>query len=155
MPSGMFEIDARPGRMLVVGGQRRPERAAGIAGGRLHPDVSEAAVAQHLAVGHAVEGYAAGEAQVLHAGLIGEAAREPQHRLLEHGLNGCGEVHVLLLEPGLRLARRPAEQAIEPRIGHGQAGAIVEVVEVEPERSVRLEIDQVVENELSRTSAMP
>ena len=101
---------ARPGRMLVVGGQRRPERAAGITGRRLHPDVAEAAVAQHLAVGHAVERYAAGETQVFHAGLGGEAAGEAQHGLLEHRLDRCREVHVLLLEPGLGLARRRAEQ---------------------------------------------
>ena len=60
---------------LVIGGERRAERAAGIAGRRLNPDVVELAVAQHLAVGHAVERDAAGEAQILRAGLGRRALR--------------------------------------------------------------------------------
>ena len=35
------------------------------------------------------------------------------------------------------LARRPAEQLVEPLVGHGQAGAVVEIGLVEPERCRR------------------
>ena len=45
--------------------------------------------------------------------------------------------------------RRPvgmAEQRVELRIRHAKAGAVVEIVEVEPERPVILEVDEVVED---------
>ena len=45
-------------------------------------------------------------------------------------------------------ARRLAEQRCEALVGHGQAGAVIEVRHVEPERAVGLEVDQVVEDEL-------
>ena len=48
----------------MVGGERRAERAAGIAGRGLHPDPVEFAVAQNLAVGDAVERDTAGKAQI-------------------------------------------------------------------------------------------
>ena len=105
-------------------------------------------VAQHLAVGDAVERDAAGEAQVLLAGLLGETARQAQHHLLDHRLDRRGEVHVALLEQHLRLARRAAEQRVEALVRHRKPGAVIEVVEIEPERAVGLEIDQVVEDQL-------
>ncbi len=49
---------------MVVGRQRGTDRAAGIARRRLNPDIVELAVAQHLAVGDAVQRDAAGEAQI-------------------------------------------------------------------------------------------
>ena len=48
----------------VPGAQGRAQRAAGVAGGRLDPDVVKGAFAQQLAVGHAVQGHAAGQAEV-------------------------------------------------------------------------------------------
>jgi hypothetical protein len=45
---------------------------------------------------------------------------------------------------GLFVARRQAEQLVELLVRHRQAGAIVEIRHVEPERSVGLEVDQVV-----------
>ena len=134
--------------MHVVGGERRAKRAAGIAGCRLDPDVAKAALAQHLAVGDAIERHAAGKTEILHAGLGGEAAREPQDGVFQHRLDRRRDVHVLLLEPGLGIARRPAEQRIEALVRHGQPGAVVEIVEIEAERAVGLEIDQVVANDL-------
>ena len=134
--------------MQVVGGERRAERAAGVAGRRLDPDPLEPAVAQHLAVRHAVERDAAGEAEIFGAGLGRDRAREPQHDFLGHRLDRGGEIHVALVEQFFRLARRPAEQRIELVVGHAQAGAIVEIGLVQPERAVGLEVDQVVEDEL-------
>ena len=104
---------ARAALEPVIGAERRADRAAGVAGRRLHPDALELAVAQHLAVGHAVERDAAGEAQVLRAGLGRERAREPQHDLLGHRLDRGGEVHVALGEQAFRVARRAAEQRVE------------------------------------------
>ena len=118
--------------------ERRAERAAGVAGGRLHPDVLEGAVAQDLAVGDAIERDAAGEAEIVEAVLARQRARQPQHHLLGHRLDRGGDVHVERREQFLGpVAHRRAEQIGELLVGHGQTGAIVEIVEIEPERSVR------------------
>ena len=139
---------------LVPDRERRADRAAGIARRRLHPDVLEGAVAQDLAVGHAVERDAAGETEIVEAVLARERARQPQHDLLGHLLDRGRDVHVERREQILcRVAHRRAEQLGEFPVGHGEAGAIVEIVEVEPERSVLLEIDQVIENDGRRISA--
>src|SRR5262249_53641425 len=134
--------------MNMVDRKRGAERAAGIAGGRLDPNIAKAAFAQHLAVGDAIERDAAGKTQVLQAGLGRETPGKPQDRILQDYLYGCGDVHVLLLEPALGIARRPVEQRVEALVGHGEAGAIVEILEIEPKRAVGLEIDQVVANDL-------
>ena len=52
---------------LMPDEQRRAQRAAGVARGRLNPDVLERPLAQDAAVADAVERHAAGQAQVLHA----------------------------------------------------------------------------------------
>src|SRR5262245_34168588 len=54
--------------------QRGPDSAAGVAGGRLDPDVLERTVAENLAVGDAIERDAAGQAQVLEPVLARERA---------------------------------------------------------------------------------
>jgi len=46
---------ARPVDIEVIDGQRRAQRAAGVSRRRLHPNVVELAVAQHLAVCNAVK----------------------------------------------------------------------------------------------------
>ena len=67
MPSRPAVDLTRTAEMQVVGGERGTERAAGVAGRRLHPDALELAVAQDLAVGDAVERDAAGQAQIADA----------------------------------------------------------------------------------------
>src|SRR5262249_53576371 len=47
----------------------------------------------------------------------------------------------------LPIANRRPEQLGELLVRHGQTGAIVEVVEIQPERPVGLEVDQMIENE--------
>ena len=76
------------------------------------------------------------------------ASRELQHDLLGHRLDRRGEIHLALRERSLRLARRSAEQRVEARVGHREAGAVVEVVEVEPEGAVVLDVDQVLLDEI-------
>ena len=46
-----------------------------------------------------------------------------------------------------RLARGPAEQPIELLVRHLQAGAVIEIGLVEPKTAVRLEVDQMVEDQ--------
>ena len=59
----------------VIGRQGGPDRAAGIAGSRLDPNFLEAAVAQHLAVGDAIERDAAGEAEIVRMPVSAAIAR--------------------------------------------------------------------------------
>ena len=126
--------------------QRRAQRAPGVACRGLDPEVVEPTVAQYLAVGDAVQRDAAGETKIGDAGLRPQRAGQPQHRFLDHGLRRGGEVHVPLRQRLVRLARRPAEQRVELAVGHRQPGAVGETVEIQAERAVRLEINQVIEN---------
>ena len=74
MPSSALPVSRGRAELQVIGGERRADRAAGIAGRRLDPDALEVAVAQHLAVGDAVERDAAGEAQISCSGLGAQAS---------------------------------------------------------------------------------
>src|SRR5271170_3980366 len=46
----------------------------------------------------------------------------------------------------LWFASRPPEQAVELAVGHREAGAVIEIFQVQSKRPVRLQIDQVIEN---------
>ena len=124
--------------MLMVGGQRRTDRAAGIAGRRLDPDFGDGAIAQNLAVSDAIKRNATGKAKRDMPVSAASDRAEPQHDFLGHRLDRSGEVHFALGQPHFGLARRAAEERVKTRIGHGQPGAIVEIVEIEPERTVGL-----------------
>ena len=131
---------------LVMRGERGAQRSAGIARRGLNPDVLEMAVAQHLAVGHAVQRDAAGQAEIRHAGFGRERSREPKDHFFERRLDGCRDVHVLLRQRFGRLARRQAEQAMKARVGHRQAGAVIEIIQIQMEGAVGLHVDQVIED---------
>ncbi len=125
-----------------------PQRAAGVAGRRLDPDVLERPLAQQPPVGHAVERHAAGHAQVLRARRSVDRLRHSHDDLLAHHLNGSGQIHLSLCDPRLGLARRPAEQLVEGPVRHGEPGEVVEVLLVEPERAVLLQVDQLVQDQI-------
>ena len=80
----------------VVSHERGTQRAAGIARRGLQPQPLEAAVAQELAVRHAVERHTAGEAQVLLPRLLGDAAREFEDHFFGHRLDRGREIHLAL-----------------------------------------------------------
>ena len=61
-------VEARLAKMHVVGGQGGAQGTAGVAGRGLYPDAVENILPQDLAVGHAVQGHAAGQAEVLGTG---------------------------------------------------------------------------------------
>ena len=123
-------------QLAVPDQQRCAERAAGIAGGRLNPDVLERPFTQQAPVRHAVERHAAGHDQVGCVGQAVEMPRRAEHRVFAHHLNGRGEVHFLRGDERLGLTRRTAEQLMEPGRRHRQPLAIVEVRHVHPDRSV-------------------
>ena len=100
--------------MPVPEAQRHAERAAGIAGRRLDPDLLERAFAQDAAVADAVERHAAGQAQIAHAGLAMRERGHLQHHLFGDVLDRPRQVHFALRQRALGLARRAAEQPLEP-----------------------------------------
>src|SRR6185312_4833058 len=138
--------DARPIEKEVIGAECGADRAAGIARSRLNPDLLEGAVAQHLAVGDAVERDAAGKAEIGDAGLARLRTRDTQHDLLGNRLQRRGDIHVEVVEPLRRLSRWAAEQRVEAPVRHFEAGAIVKTAKVEAKRAVLLEIDDMGED---------
>ena len=127
-------------------GERRADRAAGVARRRLDPDIAEGSLAQHPAVGDAVERHATGQAQIIGVKLAPCRQRQARDHVLRHFLNRRREVHLALRQRRLGLTRRPAEQRVEALVGHRQAGHVVEIFGVEAERAVGLEVDQMVED---------
>ena len=118
------------------------ERTARIACCRLNPDVSERSLSQQSAVADTVQRHTACEAQILRAGLLVDRARHAQHDLFAHNLDRAREVHFPLRELRLRDPRRPAEQAVESAIRHGEAGEVIEVPLVQRERAVLTQVDE-------------
>ena len=114
-------------------GKRRAERAAGVARRRLHENLVEAAVAKHLAIGDAIQGYAAGKTEIAKPGFGRERTRQAQHDLFRHRLDRGRQIHVALLQRLIGTARRAAEHRIETATGHRQAGAIGKIIKVQPE----------------------
>jgi hypothetical protein len=128
--------------------ERRADRTACIAGSRLHPDVLEGAVLQHLAIGNAIERDASRETECAQSMLARQRASQPQHHLLGHGLDRGGDVHVELCQQVLaRIPSRRSKQRVEALVRHGQSGTIVEIAEVQPECPVVLDVDQMIEND--------
>ena len=118
--------------------------AAGISRGRLDPEPLVRALAKDAAVPDAVQGNAAGEAQVVRTRLAVERRRQAQHHLFGDVLDRACQIHFPLRQTRLHLARRSAEQIVEAPVRHRQPGGVVEIVHVQPERAVGLEIDEMV-----------
>ena len=121
---------ARLVEQLVPDEQRRAERAAGVAGGRLDPDVLERPLAQDAAVADAVERDAAGQARGSSRPVsLVHVARHAQHDLFGHLLDRRGEVHLALRERrlGLRAAARRTARRTSPLV-IVRPVAVVEVV---------------------------
>ena len=97
----------------MPGKQRGAERAAGVAGRGLNPDVVERALAQQSAIGDAVQRHAAGQTRFFMPVSAMHLLANGQHGLLGDGLNARREIHVPLLDVRFRIARRPAEQIVE------------------------------------------
>src|SRR3954465_2737887 len=75
-------------------------------------------------------------------------ARHAQHDLLADHLDGASEVHLLLRQRRSQRAGRPAEELSERLAGHGQTTEIIEVLLIQPERSVLAQVDEITQNEI-------
>ena len=95
---------------LMPDQERRAERAAGVAGRGLNPDVFERPLAQEAAVRDAVQRDAARHAEIFLAGKLVRVARHLQDDLLGHHLDRPRDVHLALGDFRFRLPRRAAEQ---------------------------------------------
>ncbi len=122
------------------------DRASRISRSGLNPDIRKDSRAQQLSIGDAVECHAPRHAEFTLASAHCEIAAYPQHRFIEDRLDRCRDVHVPLSERLLRIAGWSTKELRESVVGHPQAGRVVEVGHVQPERSVILEIDQLPQN---------
>ena len=93
--------------------QRDAERAAGVAGGRLNPELVDDLLAQDPSVADAVERDAAGEAQVAEAGLLSRVPRHLDHRFFGDVLNRARQVHLALRQLGFRPPGGTIEEPLE------------------------------------------
>ena len=84
---------------------RDAERTTRVAGGRLHKYLVERAFAQDAAVSHAVQGHAAGEAEVAHAGFLVREGDHLEHHLLGDVLDRSRQVHFALGQLAFGLPR--------------------------------------------------
>ena len=128
--------------------ERHAQRAAGVAGRRLHPHLLERPLAQDAAVADAVERDAAGQAQVAHPGLAVRERGHLQHHLFGDVLNRARQVHLALRQLALGLARRPADQPLERAAGHRQPVRVREVLHVHPQAAIVADLEEVVLDEL-------
>src|SRR5450755_3495632 len=126
----------------MVGCEGCSHGTAGIARGRLNPDAIEAAVPQNPSVGDAIERYAASEAKISRAGLFSKAARQPQHGLIQHRLDRGSNIHVKACQQMIGASHRLSKQCGKTIVGHGEAGAVVEVrhIDLKPDGSFRLDM---------------
>ena len=133
----------------VVGRQRGAQGAAGIAGSGLDPDVLEGAIAKHLAIRHAIQGDAAGKAEIFLTRFLSDRAGQPEHHLFGHRLDRGGQIHLALGDKLLRDVRGgPPKSSSKRLIGHGETGAIIEIALIQAEGAVFLQIDQIVVDQI-------
>src|SRR6185295_10826206 len=92
--------------------ERRAQRAAGIARGRLHKVILEGRLGHDPAVHHRVERHASSHAQILITSLFVQSAYKMERCLFQHPLRTGSDVPVTLSQLFIRTARwteRPAD----------------------------------------------
>src|SRR5439155_23055020 len=91
---------------LVIDMQRGPDGSTAVSRGRLHVDVLERRLAEDPAVGHAVQGHAAGQAE---AAQVRSTVERPHHRdqdLFGDVLNTGRDIRIVLVAPAQLLVVR-------------------------------------------------
>jgi hypothetical protein len=78
---------ARSVQQLVPDKQRRAQRATGVTGGRLNPDMLERSIAENAAISHAVKRYTAGQAKLAPTRAAVGKAGHAEHDLLDDHLS--------------------------------------------------------------------
>ncbi len=134
--------------MMVVCDARSADGSSRVARRGLNPELLEDAAPMQLAVGYAIQGNAAREAEIALARLVLHVAGHAQHDLLGDFLDRTRQVHLALRERRLRHSRGSAKQLLEAPPGHAQAGAVIEVLHVHAERAVGFQIQQSIVDDL-------
>ena len=114
--------------MQMIGRERRAERAAGVARRGLNPDVARKPSREGSCRWRRNSARRRPRGRGFACRFPRERARQPQHDFFGDRLDRSREIHVALRQQLLRLARRAAEQLVERRVGHRQAGAVIEIV---------------------------
>ena len=135
-------------QQLMPHEHRGPQRSAGIASRRLHPNVVERTFAKDSTVPNAVQRDSASHHEVLLARLLLNMSSGQQHDLFGNGLHRSSQIHFTLCDFCLGLAWWSAKQLVELRPSHREALAVVEVAHVHTERAVRFQVKQVIQNQL-------
>ena len=130
-------------------GQSRAQSAAGVPRRGLNPNLLERPLAQQPAIGHAIQRHTPGQAQTVAPGRLARASRQSQHGLLGHQLNGPRRIQVPLLDRAFRLARRTAKKLVETPVSHLETRQKIEIGKIQPERAVRAQLQEMVQNGLA------
>ena len=85
---------------------------------------------------------AARQSKFVLAGDLPGVSRQPHHDFLRNHLNGAGNIHMALFNFLVRPAWWSAKKLIKLYVGHGCAPQKIEIVHVQPERTVRFEAQQ-------------
>ena len=116
----MLAVDSSgPARLfekLMPDEERRPQRAAGVARGRLDPEVFEGPSRSSRPLATQLSATPPARTRCFMPVCAMDVAAEPQHRFFGDGLNAGRQVHVPLFEWRLRRPRRPAEELVEPAL---------------------------------------
>src|ERR1700679_303403 len=100
----------------MVSRERGADRATGVTGSRLNPDIFEAPVAPDLTVGDAVKRHATCETEIPASGFGCECTRKPEYHFFRHRLDRSSQIHIALRQRRFDFPRRAAEQLLEFRV---------------------------------------
>ena len=139
----VFTIVCGPGLVLILvpGTQCSTQRPACIAGCRLDPNPFKWSLSEHPSITDTIERDTACQAEIVHSCFTMHRLRQPQHDFFRHFLNRSSQIHLTLTKLRLCLAGGAAEHVVKLAARHGQAGAIIEILHVHSEGTVRLEIN--------------
>ena len=112
--SGALGAHARDAGVAMRKAERHAQRTAGVAGGRLNPDILERPFPLNASVADAVERDAAGHAQLVEPGQLVRRARHLHHHFFGDVLNRSRQVEFPLGQRRLGWPRRTAKQSLEP-----------------------------------------
>ena len=138
----------------VVADERRTQRAAGVAGRRLHPDLCRTAPSRRtLPLATQLSATPPARQRLrMPVSLRSERVRRSTISSVTACIDAARSMWCCVSSSsGLRGG--PPNSVVELAVRHRQAGAVVEVRQVEPERAVVLHVDQVLEDRCRRTSA--
>jgi hypothetical protein len=68
--------------------------------------------------------------------------------IFEDALDGCRKIHIHLPDFRFGLSPRNAEQLLESLTGHGQARVVFELLQIEPERTIVFDVNELFQDQI-------